>query len=433
VTELHRAVAAASWSDLLPAHRTDGDDQPVGAPTCIDTLPLARGRWLAVVADSRGRTYPVPVVAHGGRVRRARPGDGAAEALVAMLAEGRKDLGGFALTCWHTEPCAGELAIEVDQTNESVVVGDRAVLKWTFLAAEGPHPAPILLAELARRHFTGTPQPWGLVTWRPSPDAAPRPVASVVSLLPGGIDGWTWAVDDLRQAVTSDDDAVVVASGDRLGELVADFHSALAATVERAPADAVRRWRSDADAEFEQALEVTTGAAHELLVTHADSVRGAWDDLGEHSGTPIMRVHGDLHVGQVLRAGRGAARRYVVTDFDGSPVVRPAERMSLQPAVVDVAGMAQSISHAALVLRRHEPELSPDAARRASAAFVSTFLSSYRRSLQRAGHGDLLEPALVRPYRLRQVCREFTYAATHLPRWSYVPEAALPALIGESA
>jgi maltokinase len=40
-----------------------------------------------------------------------------------------------------------------------------------------------------------------------------------------------------------------------------------------------------------------------------------------------------------------------------------------------------------------------------------------------------LDERLLRPLALQQVCREFTYAATHLPRWSYVPEAALPMLL----
>jgi hypothetical protein len=31
---------------------------------------------------------------------------------------------------------------------------------------------------------------------------------------------------------------------------------------------------------------------------------------------------------------------------------------------------------------------------------------------------------------MRQVCREFTYSGIYLPRWSYIPEAALPILLG---
>jgi len=32
---------------------------------------------------------------------------------------------------------------------------------------------------------------------------------------------------------------------------------------------------------------------------------------------------------------------------------------------------------------------------------------------------------------MQQVLREIVYATRHLPRWMYVPDAALPALLGE--
>ena len=33
------------------------------------------------------------------------------------------------------------------------------------------------------------------------------------------------------------------------------------------------------------------------------------------------------------------------------------------------------------------------------------------------------------PFAVEQECREYVYAARHLPRWLYVPDAALPALL----
>ena len=134
----------------------------------------------------------------------------------------------------------------------------------------------------------------------------------------------------------------------------------------------------------------------------------------------MLRVHGDLHVGQVLRAG-AAPYYYRLTDFDGNPVVPPAERIREQPAAVDVAGMAQSFTHAGIVTRKHNPDLDPEKVLATAAAGRAAFLNAYP-----------ADERLVRPFALRQVCREFTYAATHLPRWSYVPEAALPMALEES-
>ena len=157
-------------------------------------------------------------------------------------------------------------------------------------------------------------------------------------------------------------------------------------------------------------------------------MRAAFDEIPD--GGPVLRVHGDLHVGQVLRAGAAAPYDYRLTDFDGNPVVAPAERIREQPAALDVAGMAQSFTHAGIVTRKHNPDLDPDA--------VTGRGGSRPRGVPRRLPGgarrraDLLDDRLLRPFALRQVCREFTYAATHLPRWSYVPEAALPMALEES-
>jgi maltokinase len=144
------------------------------------------------------------------------------------------------------------------------------------------------------------------------------------------------------------------------------------------------------------------------------------------------RRHGDLHVGQVLRSTTSSGHTYAVTDFDGNPVAPSTERLREQPAAVDVAGIVQSLRHAALVLRRHQPNHDPVVTAAMSAAMRSAFLHSYRRGLADAGQRRLFDDRLLGPLSLRQVCREFTYAALHLPRWSYVPEAALPALLEDS-
>jgi maltokinase len=436
--DLPRAVARSGWPSLVPPHRADGDDLPAGAPVLVDALPLGPAAWLTVVADDRRRTYPVPLVVDGSGVRRARTGEGTAEALIGLLAGGSRREGAFVVTAWHGEPVHGERPVTVDQTNESVVVGEQAVVKWSFVAEPGPHPAPTVLAELVRRRFGGTPRPWGFVEWRPGGGEAPRLVASVVSNLGQVSDGWTWAVDDLRHAVQEGSADLVVDSGSCTGELVAQLHVALAGHARPAAPEEVADWRSTAELDLGRALAVTRGPAHELLAGAQGRLRSALAE-GWAAATSrevlVTRVHGDLHVGQLLRRPTpGAATRheYVVTDFDGNPVVAPESRLALRPAALDVAGMVQSLHHAALVLRRHEPHHDAAVVAQMARAQQQAFLAGYRATTAGAGLRELLEPALVRPFRLQQVCREFLYAATHLPRWEYVPTAALPALLDEA-
>jgi maltokinase len=432
---LRDAVDAASWSALLPRHRLEVGEQPVGPPRHVDALELSDLLALVIARDDRGQVYPVPaVLARDGDgqvrgVRRALPGDGAAEALIALLTPGTSQVAGsgrrFRMTGWHRRDAAGERPIPVDQTNESVIAG-RAVVKWASTADPGPHPAPSLLAELDAAGFTGMPIPWGVLEWSPEPGAAPRLVALVVDHVANAEDGWTWAVDDIRAAAAAADPTIAGRSGEAVGALVADFHRALAGTARPATDREAACWRSSALSDLDAALAVTTGAPHDQLAAAAATVRARFADVPIDAGQ-ILRVHGDLHVGQVLAVAAGRERTYQLTDFDGNPVVSPEERAAPQPAATDVAGMAQSFVHAGLVVSRHHPDLDRRAVTTAAETARDTFLDAYRAGL--GGHRYLLDDRLLVPFALRQVCREFSYAARHLPRWSYVPEGALPMLL----
>lgn len=439
ITDLDDAVEAAGWAALLPHHRLEAGEQPVGRPRLVDWLALPSERLALLIAgDDRGHTYPVPAVlereqnARVTRVRRARPGDGAAEALLALITAGTaRELdaaGRFRTTGWHCRDTAGEAPIPVDQTNESVIAG-QAVVKWALTADSGPHPAPSLLAVLDGAGFTGMPLPWGVLEWTAEIGAAPRLIALAVDYLTNAQDGWTWAVEDIRNAATTGDATSVITSGRAVGTLIADFHRALAGTARPATDDELTSWRSSALGDLDAALTATTGAPHGQLAAAADRIRACFATIQVDAGQ-VMRVHGDLHVGQVLAVADGCGRSYKLTDFDGNPVEAPDERSALRPAATDTAGMAQSFIHAGLVVAEHHPDLPLPAVIEAAQTARDTFLSSYRAGL--ADRGELFDDRLLVPLALRQVCREFSYAARHLPRWSYVPEGALPMLLGGS-
>jgi maltokinase len=389
----------------------------------LDALELAEGKRLSVVADADGMAA-LPMTRDPSGWRRAQPGDGVAEALLARLAavDGVATAGRFTLRSWAHRTATGEWPMGVDQTNESVIVGDAAVVKWATHLQEGPHPAARRIAVLRDAGFGGMPAPWGLVTWQPT-GAAETLVASVDEYLPGAVDGWTWAVELITRA---EDPAPAVAAAIDVGELVAEMHAGLSRTVTHASEQDAARWREGALETLETACTLGDFASAVTARARRSELETILDGLGALAGTPVLEGHGDLHVGQVLRADG----RFVVTDFDGNPVLPAAQRALPIPAALDVAGMIQSLAHAAIVARKYAT-IDPAALAAVDAACRAALLRAYPTRLAELGHPELFDPGPLRAFRTQQVLREIIYAARHLPRWMYVPDAALPALLDE--
>ena len=408
--ELRTAIEAAG-PGLWAAPHLSGEIPPDAV--LLDVVPLATGCLAVWTADEDH--FVAPVVPQGSGARRAVAGDGVFAALASAV-EGSRSSPGTATV----ERVAG-----ADQTNESVIVGDAVVVKVIRRTRPGPQPGVDIPAHLAAVGFTETPEPVGSFT------RGDMLLATSAAYLPEAADGWEWYVELVETAATGEAswegaEAATVA----IGELVARFQRALGTPsailpdpVRTADAATIAGWRDRAVATLDEALALTDGPMGERLRGHEREARLILDAFDEISETPVARIHGDLHVGQILRVPDG---RLFVSDLDGDPVAPVAERVAPGSPARDVASMACALDHVGRVVARRHPH-TRDAIEGWIARARSTFLAAHRAAL--GPDVSLFDERLLLPFAVAQEAHEFVYAARFLRRWTDVPDAALPAVL----
>jgi len=305
----------------------------------------------------------------------------------------------------------GERAITVDQSNHSVVVGEAVVVKWLQPPVLAPHPGVQLLLHLAQRGFTEVPVHHGCE------ERDQLVVATVSEFVAGALDGWDWFVDDVDGYLRGEESFEnLLAWAGRLGALTGRLHQALA---DMQPATvAARTYHALALARLDDALRAVTGEEGTRLRELVSATHVALSPLARGARLAAHRIHGDLHAGQFLRAGD----RLLLTDFDGNPLATREDRLLPHSPLVDVAAMLQSIDHVGrIVVKRRHPDRAEDVERFITAG-VAAALTAYRTL-----HG--VDDELLRAFRVAQELHEYSYAINRLPRWLYVPDAALPALL----
>src|SRR5262249_31632894 len=161
-------------------------------------------------------------------------------------------------------------------------------------------------------------------------------------------------------------------------------------------------------------------AAVPELAEYADKVGDAYSNLAELiEPVPAQRVHGDYHLGQVLRTQTG----WVVLDFEGEPATPLAERRAPSSPLRDVAGMLRSFDYAA----RHQLITNPVAGPSSSLAARASDWVRRNSDAFCAGYAAAggLDPAenylLLRAMLLDKAVYEVVYEARNRPTWVSIP------------
>jgi maltokinase len=319
------------------------------------------------------------------------------------------------------------LALTAEQSNTSVVFGDVAIMKTFRRIEPGKNPdveVHAALTALGARHIA---RMLGYVAWNQSEDS--WGLAMVQEFMTTATDGWQLATGSVRDLMAEGDLHAEEAGGDfaaeayRLGVSTAEVHADLAQAFggsELGP-DELRRRAQAMGQRLDQALEEVPA-----LRDVADGLRAAYADFERYPHpVAVQRVHGDLHLGQVLRT----VRRWIFLDFEGEPAKPIEQRREADSPIRDVAGMLRSFDYAA----RHQLI---DVGATHQSEFRAAEWADRNRAAFTAGYqeGGGIQPpqsaVLVRAFEADKAVYELVYEARNRPNWLAIPLASLRRLAG---
>ncbi|MEU8804662.1 phosphotransferase [Spirillospora sp. NPDC048819] len=346
------------------------------------------------------------------------------------------------------------IPIGAEQSNTSLVFGDAYICKLFRRLSPGVSPDLEVNLALSREGCEHIAAVHGWIELQQGAGgigsaAGKEPVtlALLSEFLRTATDGWQLAVTSVRDwfgqptppgpagtpgAFTAGDAAAAggdfAAEAERLGAATAQVHRDLAAAfgVTQAPATTLRE---SVFAMNEQLDEVS--AAVPEIRPHTHAIRAVFDEVAaEARALPVQRVHGDYHLGQVLRTDTG----WVLLDFEGEPARTPAERRAPAHPLRDVAGMLRSFEYAARFLLAREDDLQPDTAEALelrARAWAERNREAFCAGYAAAGGPDpAAHAALVRAFELDKAVYEIRYEARNRPAWLPVPLRSLAQLAG---
>jgi len=402
-------------------------------------LPIGHDR--GVESRQFAERHPDALIHHG-----ARPGDGVfydavhdqrlGAVYLDLLSKGAtlEQLRFHRAPAW-TETMRGPgRLLDGEQSNSSLVFGNKLILKLFRLLQPGENPELEVTRALAANGFDGCAAPLGWIEGLGSTLGVLQPYYA------GSVEGWKLATERVArhyQALADSpggDPGNFTGEARALGLLTASLHAALGEALPK-----VSQGKPD--------LERLSGRLHSQLNEVAalvpalrrerHSIEAVYSQALEASGGSLrlQRIHGDYHLGQVLRIGQ----RWIAVDFEGEPARSLEARRSLASPLQDAAGMLRSFDYAAF-RPLHEPDRGRDPVERArlrAAALCwveanrEAFLGAY---LGRAAEGGWLPShpeLLLRAYELDKAVYEVLYEARHRPGWLPIPLGGIYRVLGE--
>jgi maltose alpha-D-glucosyltransferase/alpha-amylase len=383
------------------------------------------------------------------------------------------------------------MSLGAEQSNSSVLFGDRLILKIFRRVDVGVNPDIEIGRFLSEgRRFEHVPPVAGAIEYRPR-QGGTMSVAILQGCVENGGDAWRFTLDSVDQyfeeivtrpagernpPVLRDGSLVALARAEPppearetvgsylsaarlLGQRTAEMHVALASEAED-PAFAPEPFTPFYQRSLYQSMRNLTGHSFGLLKASLGSIpedtreeaRAVAARQGEVLGrfrailngkiTALRtRVHGDYHLGQVLRSGAD----FVIIDFEGEPAVPLSTRRLKRCPLRDTAGMIRSFHYAAQhglhsleergAVRTEERAALEPWVRHWYLWVSASFLRGYLDVSDGAAFlpkADAELEGLLTVYLLEKAVYELGYELNNRPGWVHLPLAGIRLLLGDA-
>lgn len=460
LSEIEVTTGDQSARYQLPFGLLAEDDISSALPQQLALARVRRGRQVGLITDAFTLETFIRAVIHGMQVQTVLPSS-----------EGELRFEHTALLAPLALSNESEVRyLSAEQSNSSVVVGGSLVLKMLRRVSPGIHPELEMGAFLTNAGYQHISPLLGSVV-RVGNDGEDNLLMIAQGYLSNQGDAWEWTQNNLERAVR--DEMSHGISGQEqhynalleladfaanLGKRLGEMHQVLAASTDNpdfavevtSAKDSLASGKSVAE-QMEYALQLLEQNKASLepvdqklvsdLLANRKKVLAHVQALAKRSvGGLRIRVHGDLHLGQVLVV-KGDA--YLI-DFEGEPARSVQERRAKYSPFKDVSGVLRSFDYAAAMAVRSAQSVdsSPEAsaARRLVAdTYLSqareAFIESYRSATVEIPHAwkDAKgESAALELFTLEKTAYEVVYEARNRPSWLAVPLQGLRGLLNLS-
>ena len=368
-------------------------------------------------------------------------------------------------------PAGDELQVRylaAEQSNSSVVVGESLVLKLIRKVSAGVHPELEMGAYLTAAGYAHISPLLGSVIRRDN-EGQDSLLMIAQGYLSNQGDAWGWTQNNLERAIR-DELAEAISEQEQhynalgeladfaglLGQRLGEMHNVLAAPTSnpdfKPQVTSIKDsqgWAKQVGAQIERALQLLKqhqsqlNPADQALVTQLlaqkKAIASHVQDLAKATvGGLRIRVHGDLHLGQVLVV-KGDA--YLI-DFEGEPARPLHERRGKHSPYKDVSGVLRSFDYAAAMALNVQGQgldhsADAEAARqRVADRYLSearqAFIQAYQQATSTLAHdwqdANGAQAALAL-FSLEKAAYEVAYEAQNRPAWLAVPLRGLHGLL----